>query len=225
MIIAVDGPAGAGKGTICSILAHKLNLTNYCSGEIYRMCAYILTHPELGIWITNPIQIIEPVEMGKIKYIWNKETNTSEVWLGSLNIKPLLHQNNISKQTSLIASQYPEEITTIVQLIGGKIKGDIICEGRNVATHLFPEANYKFYVDADPTVRAQRRLRDLKNKGDSEITQSQVLTEILERDRNDMKRDYAPLIRVPEATLIDTSNQTIDQSVNQIINFINNNPI
>lgn len=223
MIIAVDGPAGAGKGTICSILAEQLNLTNYCSGEIYRMCAYILTHPELGIWITNPIQIIEPINAGKIKYIWNKESNTSEVWLGDRNIKPLLHQNNISKQTSLIASQYPEEITTIVQLIGNQIKGDIICEGRNVATHLFPKADYKFYVDADPAVRAERRLQDLQNKGDKEITLVQVLTEILERDRNDMNRDYAPLIRVDEAILIDTTNQLVDQSVAQIINYINNN--
>ena len=220
MIIAVDGPAGAGKGTVCSILANKLSLTNYCSGEIYRLCAYILTHPELGIWITNPIQIIEAIESGKVRYAWNAETQKSEVWLGDRNIRDLLHQNNISRQTAQISAQYPEEITTIVRIIGAKINGDIICEGRNVATHLFPEAEFKFYIDAKPEIRAMRRLQDLRNQGNQEIEVNQVLEEIVERDRLDMNRSYAPLIRVPEAIYIDTSNRNIEQSVEEIMGYL-----
>jgi cytidylate kinase len=219
MIIAVDGPAGAGKGTICSLVAKHLNLTNYCSGEIYRLCAYILTHPELGIWITHPSQISNAINEGKIKYKWNNLTNESEVWLGEKNIKPLLHQNNISKQTSLISAQYPEAITEIVQKIGSKIVGNIICEGRNVGSHIFPNSHLKFYIDARPEIRARRRHLDLTKKGIL-INLETVLQEIIDRDKMDMSRSFAPLRRLNDAIYIDTSDQSSEESMKALLKII-----
>ena len=219
MKIALDGPAGSGKGTICSRVADQLNLINFSSGEVYRLATYLLVSPEYSKEITNPIQIIELITSGRVAYKWNQITKSSEVWLDGNDIKPDLHKQTISTKVAEISKTFTREITETAEFIINTIHDDLICEGRNVATHIIPNANIKIYLDASPEIRTRRRMQDIINQGDS-IEFDTLLAQIKERDRLDMTRDYAPLVRLPEAIYVDTSQQTIDQSVQQIVDII-----
>lgn len=219
MKIALDGPAGSGKGTICSIVADNLNLINFSSGEVYRLATYLLHSPQYSTEITNPIQIIDLIKAKRVEYKWNRETRASEVWLDGVNIKSELHKNSISILVAQVSKDFTREITESAQYIVSHITEDLICEGRNVATHIIPLADIKIYLDASAEVRAKRRMQDIISQGDT-IDYEDILTQIKERDRVDMTREYAPLVQVPKAIYVDTSTQTVSQSVQQIIDII-----
>lgn len=220
MIIAVDGPAGAGKGTICNIVASSLGITNYCSGEVYRLCAYLM---KIKNTIDTPDDLVELIKSGQLKYYWNDETCLAEIWLEGENIREDLHQNSVSKITAEVSARYSDKIAKLVRLIGQQIEGDFICEGRNVASYIFTDCDYKFYVDASSSVRAQRRQQDLLKKG-LDLDFETVLQEIEDRDYRDMTRSHSPLVRLPDAVLIDTSNQTIEESVAEMISYLEKTP-
>jgi CMP/dCMP kinase len=222
MIIAVDGPAGAGKGTICQKVAEQIGLVNFCSGEIYRLCA-LLTINQYGLPISqsHPFELIPFIQKNIIRYTWNLKEKVAEIWIGEENIRPLLHENHISDLASQVASKYTEEIVELVRIIGNQIMTDMICEGRNVGSFIFPDAKYKFYIDADPLIRAKRRYETLmKNEKIANLNLDTILQEIIARDERDKTRKHSPLVQLDEAIVINTSYQTIDESVNQMISYL-----
>ena len=211
-IIAIDGPAGSGKGTLAAALSKKLNLINIDTGATYRCVALkalrnniTLEEKEKIIDISKNINI-ELKEDGKI--FLDGEDVTTEIRGKEVNkIVPFL-------------SKIVEVRKNLVELQRKIAKGkDVVVEGRDITTVVFPNAQYKFYLDASLESRAKRRFKENQEKGIN-MSYDEVYENIKNRDYNDMNKEVGALKRTNEQIYIDTTNLTIDEEVEIIRNII-----
>ncbi len=210
MIIAIDGPAGAGKSTIAKELSKKFDFTYISSGKIYRSIALYLHNNNVDI---NNKYLIKK-ELDKITI-----TYKNEFYLNGNPVENLINTDLISKNTSDI-SKY-SFIRDFVQKIIEKISQDknIIMDGRDIGTKVFPNAEYKFYLTATVDERAKRRFKELKEKG-LEVKYVDIYESIKDRDYNDTNREIAPLEKADDAVVIDSSNKSIKDVVDEMSQYI-----
>ena len=215
MIITLDGPAGAGKSTVARKVAEVLGISFLDTGATYR--AYTWLAIQKGISLDNINQIAKLILNNNLKiehektFINNKEV-TSEIRDQAVtqNVKFLA---NSPKIRGLLV-KWQQEFA---------INKSCISEGRDQGTVVFPDADYKFYLDADVNQRVKRRQKDLQNKG--EIIETTTLQrEITRRDKSDMNREIGPLKRPKDAVIIDSSELSIQQVVDLIINTVKATP-
>lgn len=211
-IIAIDGPAGSGKGTITKLIAEKLNLVYIDSGATYRCVALVVLRNNLSL--DEKERIIELTKTLDIDFDLNGRTylNKEDV---SDEIRTPKVTNIVSQVSSIIEVR---EILVDLQrkMANGK---DVIMEGRDITTVVFPNAQYKFYLDASVEERAKRRFLQNKEKGINESLEA-IKENIQMRDYNDMHKPIGALIRTDEQIYIDSTNLTIDEVVNTIISYI-----
>ena len=194
MIIAIDGPAASGKGTLAKILAEKLGLFYIDTGSTYRLVA--LKHLEDGM---------DPLEAAQ----WVHDEATAQDFTN-----PRLREREVGAESSRMAATpgvRPLMVDVMRQLAQMAPSGAIL-DGRDIGTHVFPDANYKLYVTADPEIRAERRAKELQSKG-FDVSYEAVLGDLRERDERDSTRSEAPLRPAEDAVMFDTSRMTIDQMV------------
>ncbi len=208
MIIAMDGPAGTGKSTIASIIAKKLNITYLNSGSFYR--ALTLALLDAGINLADEDAVVEFCKKQNLDY------NKSRLVLNGTDVEDHLHDDRVSKNVAQISAIVP-----IRHLVNDRMQEitkslDIVCEGRDMTTVVFPQAEYKFYLDASLDVQAQRRF----DQGVSNMTLEEIKEAIRKRDEIDRNKAEGALKRVPDAVYIDTSNLTIDMVCEIILNKI-----
>ncbi|MDW7667592.1 MAG: (d)CMP kinase [Bacillota bacterium] len=210
MIIAIDGPAGAGKSTIAKELSKKFDFTYISSGKIYRSIALYLHNNNID---KNDKNLIKK-ELDKINI-----TYKNEFYLNGNPVENLINTDLISKNTSDI-SKY-SFIRDFVQKIIEKISQDknIIMDGRDIGTKVFPNAEYKFYLTATVDERAKRRFKELKEKG-LEVKYVDIYESIKDRDYNDTNREIAPLEKADDAVVIDSSNKSIKEVVDDMSQHI-----
>jgi CMP/dCMP kinase len=236
-IITIDGPAGSGKSTIAKILANKLGYTYINSGAIYRAFAFwLLSQKYLNLSNAENIEI-EKILNEKINEIFNdiKNFNLEYIWkdndlslfLNSEDITDTIRLEKISNLTSIISknSKIREFITDIQRQIADK--NDVILEGRDSGTVVFPNANRKFFLVADIDERVKRRVLELKHRG--EIVDENDLDEIEKiknfiknRDFQDENRTIAPLKKAIDAIEVDTTGKNISEVITILENFILN---
>lgn len=210
-IIAIDGPAGSGKGTIAKILADKLNLLYIDTGATYRCVA--LAAIENNIDINNEDELVRLAKSLNIEFIDDK------TYLNSIDVSEKIRSKEVSKIVSPISSHVNLR-SILVNLQRNMAKdNDVIMEGRDITTVVFPEANYKFYLDADVSVRAERRYKEMLEKG-IDISLEEIKENIEKRDYNDMNKPVGALKRTDEQIYIDTTKLNIDEVVDEIIKFI-----
>lgn len=211
-IVAIDGPAGSGKGTITKLIAEKLNLTYIDTGATYRAVALAMLRN--NIKLEEKDKIIELAKSLDIDFDSNGKTylNDEDV---SNEIRSVEVTNIVSQVSSI-----PEvrEIMVDLQRKMAESK-DVIMEGRDITTVVFPNAKYKFYLDATEEERAKRRFIQNKELG-IDTPLEEILDAIKKRDYNDMHKPVGALIRTPEQIYIDSTNMTIDEVVETIINYI-----
>lgn len=211
-IIAIDGPAGSGKGTITKLIAEKLNLVYIDSGATYRCVALAVLRNNLSL--DEKERIIKLTKTLDIDFDLNGRTylNKEDV---SDEIRTPKVTNIVSQVSSIIEVR---EILVDLQrkMANGK---DVIMEGRDITTVVFPNAQYKFYLDASVEERAKRRFLQNKEKGINESLEA-IKENIQMRDYNDMHKPIGALIRTDEQIYIDSTNLTIDEVVNTIISYI-----
>ncbi len=211
-IVAIDGPAGSGKGTITQIIADKCHLVNIDTGATYRCVALAaLRH---GLTLDDKEAIIDL--SSKINITFDE---TGHVFLDGEDVSEEIRGKEVTTFVSPVSS-IVEVRTNMVALQRQMALGhDVIMEGRDITTVVFPNAQYKFYLDASLEERAKRRYAQNQEKG-IEMSYEEVLDNIKKRDYNDMHKEVGSLIRTDDAIYIDTTNMTIDEVANKMINII-----
>lgn len=218
MIIAIDGPAGAGKSTVGKRTARKLGFLYIDTGAMYR--ALTLKAIEQGISVNDEPAIIRMAENTVIDLI-NKEDGSLAVMLDSRDVSKEIRQPRITQLVSDIAKiKEVRRIMVCLQRKLGKQKNSVL-DGRDIGTVVFPDADRKFYVDADFKERVRRRFEELKETGQA-ITFEEVEADLHNRDTIDSTRAVAPLKRADDAIYLDTTKMSIDEVVEAILTRIKN---
>lgn len=215
-IVAVDGTAGSGKGTITKIIAEKLNLVSIDTGAMYRCVA--LECINQGIEYTELEKIKKVLENINIEL--KKENGNQFVFLNGQDVSRDIRTPEVDNQVARFAAikEVRDKITPLQRKMGEK--SDIIMEGRDIGTVVFPNANVKVFLDCSVEERAMRRYKQNLEKG-IESTYEEVLESIKERNKLETERKIAPLIKAPDAIYIDSTGMTIDEEVDAVINVIN----
>lgn len=214
LIVAIDGPAGAGKGTITKQVGEKLGLLNIDTGAMFRSVALNIMQEGIKVEEENKIkELLDKIEIDL------KENG--EVFLNKENVTKAIRENEVTKFVSPV-SVIPMVREKLLNLQRKMAEGKkIIMEGRDIGTVIFPNADLKIYLDATPEERARRRLKQNEETG-IKSSYEEVLKSIVERDKKDSTRKIAPLKRAEDAIYIDSSNMTVEEVVSKIINLVNN---
>ena len=214
-IITVDGPSGAGKGTLCYALAEKLGFALLDSGAIYRVTA--LAALKRNADLTNETALADLARHLDIQFVpKNGEVN---VLLGGMDVSHLIRTQEVADAASKVAV-FPQVRAALLQLQQDFTKNDgLIADGRDMGTVVFPDAQVKLFLDASAEERAKRRYNQLQNKGISGNF-AQILAEIKERDLRDRNRAVAPLKPADDAFLLDSTTLSIDEVIGQALDYI-----
>ena len=217
--IAIDGPAGAGKSTVARAVAKKLGILYLDTGAMYRAMA--LKAMREGIDPNDKEQVLPLLECTEI-YAKNIG-GTQHTYLDGEDVSGLIRTPEISRGASDI-SAIPDVRIKLAQIQRNIAHtSDVVMDGREIGSYVIPECENKFYVTASVDERARRRLLELKEKGrDNGMTVEDMAKDIAEREYNDSHRAFAPLLRLPEAILIDTTDLTIDEAVNAVLKNLKN---
>lgn len=207
-VIAIDGPAGAGKSTIAKIVAEKLGFLYVDTGAMYR--ALTLKALKERLDLNNSKVLIDMAQKSKIELLQTK--NSYKVLLDGHDVTEEIRTEEVSKNSHFIASI--PDIREILWNIQRSYRNhyNIVMEGRDIGTVVFPDAQVKIFLDASLEERAKRRYLQLKEKG-IQIDIEKLKEEIIKRDEKDSKRNIAPLKKHPEAIVIDTTNMSIEEEV------------
>ena len=214
MIIAIDGTSGSGKSTIAKKLASTLGFGFFSAGDLYRA----ITHKALRIGIdeNDETRLRNMIETTKIIYTYNGVHNIMEV--DGIDITVTLHDEQISENVTKYASkEFVREYVRKLQKDMPNHTKDIVMEGRDIGSVIFPDADFKVYVDCDAETRAQRRFSDL-SANDPTLSYEKVLEDLKERDFKDITRAISPLIMCENAYLLDTSSTNIRDCIKKLIN-------
>ena len=205
IIIAIDGPAGSGKGTLAKALAKKLNLVNIDTGATYRCVALKVLRKKVKL--ADKDKIIKIAKNIKIDLLEN-----GTVLMDGEDVTKEIRSKEVTEIVSPISSIVEvREILVDVQRNIAKGK-NVVMEGRDITTVVFPNAKYKFYLDASVEVRAERRFKENQEKG-IDLTYEEVIENIKARDYTDMHKEVGSLMRTDDQIYIDSSNLTVEEEV------------
>ena len=208
MVVAIDGPAGCGKSTVAKIIADRLNITFLNSGSFYRGITLSLLRS--GQDISDHEAVVQLARSLDIDYV------DSRLVINGKDVEDQLHTDQVDAHTAQVSSIIPlrhivnEKIRRITESLS------IVCEGRDMTTVVFPDAEYKFYLDASIDVQALRRF----NQGVSKLSLEEIKETIRQRDEIDKAKAEGALKISPDATYIDTSDLTIEQVCEIILHKI-----
>ena len=214
-IVAVDGPAGSGKGSITQIVAERLNLVTIDTGAMYRSVTLAMLEQNVGI--DDLDKIVEILKNIKIEF--KEEENTKKVFLNGKDVTLKIRSKEVNEFVSPVSTIkiVREHLANLQREMAKTI--DVIMEGRDIGTNVFPNADVKIYLDATPEERARRRYKQNEENG-IKIPFDEILKNVKERDYIDSHREIAPLKKADEAIYIDSTGMTIEEEANEVIKII-----
>ena len=214
-IVAIDGPAGAGKGTITEEVSKRLGLINIGSGSAYRAVA--LQTIKENIPIEEKEKIVGLLDHIEIKF--EIEKNKDIVYLNGENVTDRIRQKDVSNIVSQVSSI--KEVRFKLNDIFRKCaeNKNVIMEGRDIGSYVFPNADVKIYLDATAEERAKRRYRQNQEKG-IEMTYEEILVNIKMRDKNDKEKEIGALVQAEDAVYIDSTGMSIEEETQKVIEVI-----
>ena len=214
MIISIDGPAGSGKSTVAELLSKKLGFIHFNSGSLFRGITVYLRKKNFDFKSITPESEIPSI---KLKVSFDEEI--MNVFVNNFDCTNELRDNEISFLTPIVSTN--KNVRTIIDIFQRKFAKthNIVVDGRDIGSHVFPNAEYKFYLDCSLEERAKRRFKEEKAKGNS-ISLEIIKNQIAERDEIDKHKKYAPLVIPDGAILVDSSNLTINQVLKKMLSCI-----
>ena len=214
-VVAVDGPAGSGKGTITKLVGEKRNLVYIDTGAMYRCVTLDCINNNVDY---TDIEGIEKV-LDKISIELKIEDGVQKVLLNGKDVSKEIRKPYIDESVAKFAAvkNVRDKVTPMQQEMGKT--QDIIMEGRDICTVVFPNADVKIFLDCSVEERARRRYKQNIEKG-MEVKYEEILEEIKERHKLETEREVAPFVKAEDAILIDSTNMTIEEVVNRVIEII-----
>ena len=215
IVIAIDGPVGSGKGTLSVALAKKLNILYLYTGGMYRALA--LACLSAGVNLDNEEEVLKILKNSKIEpYVNAGETR---IFLNGDDVTSEIVQPRVSNSTPYVA-RLPKIREEMVKRQKALVEGkSAVIEGRDIASKVAPDANLKIHLTAAVEARARRRLRQYDEEGISK-TIDEVVTETKERDKKDIEREASPLEISPDAVVVDTTTDTVNETLEKVIQII-----
>lgn len=217
MIVAIDGPAATGKSTSAKLVAQKLGFTYMDTGAMYRCITLSVLRNHISLADEEALQLlIQEMDMH-----FERTDDNLVVRLNKEDVSTLIRKPEVTSHVSAV-SALPQVRNHMVDIQRKIAKNqDCVIEGRDIGTIVFPKADVKFFLVADDIVRARRRQLDLKAIGE-EKTIDELVEEICRRDRFDSERSHSPLKKADDAVEVDTSQLTIDEQVDFMVNRVMN---
>ena len=214
MNIAIDGPAGAGKSTIAKLAAKRLSFIYVDTGAMYRAIALYML--EQGIDVENEDALYNALDHISVEIAY--EAGVQQVLLNKENVSERIRREEVGNMASKVATKGPVREKLLALQRGLAASQDVIMDGRDIGTNILPDAELKIYLTASASVRAERRFKELAEKGETGDLE-QIKADIEARDYQDMHREIAPLAQAEDAILLDSSDMTIDEVVERIISL------
>lgn len=214
--IAIDGPAGAGKSTIAKLVAKELNYTYVDTGSMYRAMALACIRE--GVGAKEEDKVIEITS--NVDITLSYEDGVQQVFLNGENVNQYIRTEEVGNMTSAISVYGPvrEKLVELQRKIASNT--NVIMDGRDIGTCVLKDAFLKVYLTAKASTRAQRRYKELAEKG-IECNVDDIEKDIIDRDYRDMHREISPLTQADDAVLVDCSDMSIEEVVNTIIDLFN----
>lgn len=218
--IAIDGYSSCGKSTLAKSLAVKLGYSYVDTGAMYRcVTLYALQHGNIKDGAINEAEVIRSLEHITISFQFNTHTAINETFMNGVSVEKEIRQMNVSDYVSPISKIHDVRVKLVaLQRQMGRTKG-VVMDGRDIGTNVFPDAELKIFMTADPDVRTQRRLDELKAKGQP-ISRDDVRRNLMERDYQDTHRKENPLIQAPDAIVLDNSDLTRDEQLEFVLRLV-----
>ncbi len=205
IIIAIDGYSSCGKSTIAKALANRLNFAYVDTGAMYRAVSLYFLREKLNWEILSVKEIENTLDQIAITFVYNESKNSSETYLNGENVEDEIRGKKVSQAVSEVSQikAIRSRMVGLQQSVDNR--SGLIMDGRDIGTKVFPKAQLKLFMDADPKIRAQRRFNELKATG-KEITLEEVEENLESRDYNDTNRKENPLRQAEDAIVLDNSN-------------------
>ena len=213
MVIAIDGPSGSGKTSTAKLLADRMNFYYCDSGSLYRAITYHFIKREIDL--DSKFEIANELKQIEINY----DIASNDIYLNTECVTDFLRTDEVTGNVSKVSSiKIVRDFLISIQRGLGQ-NNNIILDGRDIGTTIFPKADYKFYIDADINIRAKRRFEEIDPKNNHK-DYGNILNMMKKRDFYDQNREHSPLSMAKDAICIDTTYLSIDQQVDKIINII-----
>ena len=206
--VALDGPSGSGKSTVAKLLAKEYNILYLDTGAMYRACAL----QALGDGVDGKDEKAVEAMLGRMRLHIEYEDGVQHTYLGEKDVSEDIRRPEVSMAASAISALRCVRLKMVE--MQREIAGRMSCvlDGRDIGSYVLPDAAFKFFITASPAVRAKRRYDELKAKG-YDVDLKALEAEIVQRDKNDSTREFAPLVQAEDAVYIDTSDLTVEQVV------------
>lgn len=214
-IIAIDGPAGAGKSTVTRKIAEALGLLYLDTGAMYRAVTWLVL--QSGIAVDDQVAIAEIVSNCRIELI--PDGKQPRTLINGQDVTEAIRSLEVTANVSAIAAQWAVRQALVKQQRAFGNQGGIVAEGRDIGTTVFPDAELKIFLTASVQERAKRRLLELHTQGNTDITQEQLEQDIAERDRLDSNRAISPLRKAADAVEIQTDHLTIEDVIQRVVSL------
>ncbi|MDJ0736768.1 MAG: bifunctional pantoate--beta-alanine ligase/(d)CMP kinase [Nostocaceae cyanobacterium] len=215
-IIAIDGPAGAGKSTVARQVANQLGLVYLDTGAMYRGVTWLVL--QKGIALEDECAIAEVANQCVIELAPSQDVKYPvQVWINGENVTQAIRSPEVTSKVSAIAAQLAVRQALVKQQQTWGKKGGLVAEGRDIGTHVFPDAEVKIFLTASVSERARRRQQDFQNQGQPEVSLEQLEKDIAERDWKDSNRKVSPLQKAADAIEIQTDGLNISEVITLIV--------
>ena len=211
LLVAIDGPAGAGKSTVAQLAARKLGCTYIDTGAMYRAVAWKTLQRKQPVTDELILDVVKDVHV-ELAYVEGKTT----VSVDGTDVTGEIRTPEVTAIVSQVAALGPVRSRMVELQRRMAAKGSVLMDGRDIATSVLPDANVKIFLTASIEERARRRFKEMQAKG-YDVSLEELQKDIAARDKADSEREISPLVQAPDAELLDTSNMGIDEVVQAII--------